>query len=458
MIKLFCSTLFIFLLMAASVHSEAQIIDEDYLSKVDRATFVKIHLNHLEAQALRAKITNFPSVLEIEGALSHSTVYRQLSDFLLAAAYAENREGICIFGGWPSFKINGICKTPWNFSGEEELSRIGPTYSSDYYCGGKNLFRCSPVLFGGGSDGKGHCITIQNYDNLTLSCFEKSKETPEEIYDKYRNDPTYRNQYLNMIEEVAAFCSVATTYDACRSLIASVSSAKRFVCQDQTLDQLLGSERFLELENVWGNVEGELIQNSGRAKALGERVINNVEVAPLEPILEQTEIDQIDAVEGDFAAYSNSPQVKAMIERLRQNTRMVCSGQSQSNCRPSNRNPEKPTRWCWRHVKLGLLAGDLVDDYIPSQYAVEAAQHLRKRGFVNLAQSPKHKNMTPETAPPGAIIVYRNTSDPRGEAGHVEVKTHDGKFVSDFEKDQPISAYNPRREVVGIFIDPDLGN
>ncbi len=437
----------------------------DILSDLHRSEFAKLHLTIVEINTLREKRSLLPLKKIPEGSLSTTSSYQKLIDLLfLDQAHAEAREGTCIFGGWASFTVGGKCRAPWNYSSDYELKSIGPTYSSDFFCGSDNLFRCNPILFGpGGQDGKGHCIELENggYENLSLNCFKKSKETPEDLYDLYRNDPNFRMAYLNLIEETMGFCSQASDYDACRVLVSAIQSSKNFVCNDQTLNQLLGSERFMELENIWGSVEGELIQNQGRAKALGERVTSYVEQHPLEPLAESSE--NYRSVSGtDFDNYSNSPQVQKMIATLKKNTQLNC-GQSLGSChRPTAESKPRDSSevgqsisMCWRYVKLGLMGGDLSKNYIGGEFAVHAGRSLKQKGFVNLLDSPEYRNMTPHTAPPGAVLVYRKEGS--YTPGHIEVKTDTGTFISDFESKSPITDYNPRRHLIGIYINPNAG-
>lgn len=464
MLKRLCSILFVAIFLnisSAAAQVRTPLSNAEYLQKLTQAEFVNFHMSLLEVVALRERSSVLPSKLIPEGSLQSSSPYRPLIDFLLQSAYAESREGKCMFGGWASFKVNGVCKTPWNFANDDELKKIGPTYSNDFYCGSSNKFRCNPILFGPGpGDGKGHCIEIESYEDLTLNCFNKAKETPEEIFELYRNNPTFRFAYLNLVEETMSFCADAEGYDACRYLIATAQSTKNFVCNDQDLNKLLGSERFMELENLWGSLEGELIQNKGRAAALGERVVNHVESYPLQEA-RQTELPQIEG--SDFDNYSNSPQVHKMIAGLKKGLSLTCGqprggGRSNpyNNC--SNRSRAKinaPLYKCWRYVKLGLMEGDLADNYIASEFAVHAGPHLERKGFTNLLDNPEYANMTPKTAPAGAVLVYRKQGS--YTPGHIEVKTHNGTFISDFESDSPITDYNPRRHLIGIYINPDIG-
>ncbi|HWU44846.1 MAG TPA: hypothetical protein VN132_15445 [Bdellovibrio sp.] len=76
---------------------------------------------------------------------------------------------------------------------------------------------------------------------------------------------------------------------------------------------------------------------------------------------------------------------------------------------------------CYRAVKDLLIAGDIIDIKPKSRYARDAVTDLKKKGLINLLDSPsfKHFIKSPGDAPPGAILVYSK----QGEPGHIEVKT-----------------------------------
>lgn len=93
---------------------------------------------------------------------------------------------------------------------------------------------------------------------------------------------------------------------------------------------------------------------------------------------------------------------------------------------------------CYRYVKKALyLNGSknksrLVNHYLNGRSAYMGASALKKNGFVNLLDDPRYKNLTPETAPKGAIIVYTGGSTPHG---HIEMKLDAGtnsRFASNF--------------------------
>ncbi|KYG64500.1 hypothetical protein AZI85_03540 [Bdellovibrio bacteriovorus] len=119
------------------------------------------------------------------------------------------------------------------------------------------------------------------------------------------------------------------------------------------------------------------------------------------------------------------------------------------------RNKERRSKkLCYRYVKRALLGGDLVGDYLPGSKARYAVGDLKRRGFTNMLEDSRFKNLikSPADAPKGAILVYRNTRD-RNHAGHAEIKTDWGKnggYVSDFYRSTKQPLYN--RELIGVMI------
>lgn len=79
------------------------------------------------------------------------------------------------------------------------------------------------------------------------------------------------------------------------------------------------------------------------------------------------------------------------------------------------------SKWCWRYVKIALVASGAVNAYPRSNYARDAGDELVSNyGFVKLPVR------SPFKAPLGSVLVYGG----RG-AGHVELRTEHG-FASDF--------------------------
>jgi hypothetical protein len=103
----------------------------------------------------------------------------------------------------------------------------------------------------------------------------------------------------------------------------------------------------------------------------------------------------------------------------------------------AQKRARRQTTWhCWAYVKDALLAANVVATRPTSPWARQAGDELVQRfGFKRLLQND------PRRAPVGAVVVYGGP-----DAGHVELRTHDG-FVSDFFSPTPYP-----RPVIGIFV------
>lgn len=145
---------------------------------------------------------------------------------------------------------------------------------------------------------------------------------------------------------------------------------------------------------------------------------------------------------GEFRQYENSPQVERMISTLRTNLTRNCS--TGGACR--GRRAPGSEGACLRYVKIGLMGGGFTGSYPPGLHARDFGPQLRRMGFRNLKDDPRYRNMTPEQAPKGAIIVYSG-----GPSGHIEVKAGSNEYLSDFRSSQAIHHRLPRRPI-GIYI------
>lgn len=94
--------------------------------------------------------------------------------------------------------------------------------------------------------------------------------------------------------------------------------------------------------------------------------------------------------------------------------------------------------YCWRNVKKMLLAEGVVNNYMDGIPASNAGSELTKNGFTKINVS------SPSQAPAGSVLVYSG-----GQYGHVEMKTSDGGYVSDFYRG-PNSTIG--RKLIGVYV------
>ena len=160
-------------------------------------------------------------------------------NFLINEVTAKNYEAICFYGGWPSRILNGKCQSPWKNSDDSELKKLGNTYDSSHFCGGRNLFRCNPLLFGPGEDSKGICVKFENAADISTICYDKSADQIEKIYKSFKENPEFRKNYLATVAAMKNFCTAWNSYPACRLLTLQEKEIATYNCsQLEKGDQL----------------------------------------------------------------------------------------------------------------------------------------------------------------------------------------------------------------------------
>jgi hypothetical protein len=118
---------------------------------------------------------------------------------------------------------------------------------------------------------------------------------------------------------------------------------------------------------------------------------------------------------------------------------------------PRQRDKATSQGYCYRGVKISLRQSGLAKNYISGASAKDAGPALIAEGFKKLT------TIDPEAAPPGAVIVYSNTSagirDGGKKHGHIEIKTDRDTYFSDYKTGLPItsSANGAWYEVSGIY-------
>lgn len=131
------------------------------------------------------------------------------------------------------------------------------------------------------------------------------------------------------------------------------------------------------------------------------------------------------------------------------------SDDTQNSIKYGLRNKKsRSSGYCYRYVKRALLGGGLVDDYPPGSKARYGVSELKRRGFINMLEDSRYKNLihNPEDAPKGAVLIYRNTRNAK-HPGHIEIKTDwgaKGGYISEFYRGASTSLTN--RELIGVMV------
>ncbi len=161
--------------------------------------------------------------------------------------------------------------------------------------------------------------------------------------------------------------------------------------------------------------------------------------------------DDYSSGEGDeFDPNKNYAQgMEGLFSRLKDNASNICSKSdySMAACaedhhgnRTSKAKNDSIGR-CWKYVKIGLNEAGLVNGYLGTESAIDAHKQgvLKENGFcqINISKS--------SDAPVGSILIYewtqkranqKGTSAPKH--GHIEVKTGENEYISDFVSSEPI--------------------
>jgi hypothetical protein len=256
-----------------------------------------------------------------------------------------------------------------------------------------------------------HRVYMQARDTMFPEANFSDLEFGPEEYQMLVEDPELRITYYETLVEVENFCEENSSLSACDNLLKVIENRDIQSCFPK--DDLIPTEAITRLNN---------------------------EVATL----------VLASSRNEFQAYSNSSQVTNMIARMRQNLPMRCTQTVQSACR---RDPPPRSRaQCLRYVKLGLIGGGFIRSNPGTASAKDFGPALRRMGFRNLKDDPRHRNMTSRQVPHGAILVY-SSSDRRRPHGHIEVyDANTREYLSDYSSRNPIDVSNSRRHLIGIYV------
>jgi hypothetical protein len=183
------------------------------------------------------KSKNYEDAYPVEGKMT--SIQKQIYlvkyfNFIIGDVFAKNKEDVCFYGGWPSRMFRGKCQAPWKNSNDIELKELGATYDSKYYCGGKKLFRCNPLLFGPGADLKGNCIKFENVAEISTKCFDKSRDQVGKIYEAFNSNADFKKNYLDTVSAMKKFCNGYLSYPACKTLTLQEEKIENYSCAQQS--------------------------------------------------------------------------------------------------------------------------------------------------------------------------------------------------------------------------------
>ncbi len=437
-------------------------VEEGYatLKMKEKVKFHRTLMMALERQALTTQYEQ--SKIEV-----YTTYHSNLFvDLLIQQAHAsmDDKTVRCQFGGWMTSIKNSKCAPPWKRSVRDDssLDKFGGKYA--HSCGGANLFRCNPIIFGPGEDGHGICTTTDDNDpNLaTSSCLEDFNKDPvsaREHVKRLADNPEMLSQYLAITVETMRFCEVQESpFSYCSQLNQYLESSSKSAVSCAVQEDLIS---FLPvIMTPFNEDELDALTNGLGTKA--KEYMEQLEERQLSALRHNREV-----FETAIKAAQADQRLIDTIERAKTNTtrclREMCEGTGYSKSKPSS----KSIAFCAAYVKHALFPynGDKgrrfanFSEYPWGDDAVESAPWLEKQGFVNILDYPSMSNITPENAPDGAIIVYEKTSGRKNYTvngkkhagpGHIEIKASDKEYISDFINDEPTRIGGLRRPI-GIY-------
>lgn len=448
--------------------------DEDIKTKFQLLSLQKqraFHISlikHLAKRDMSTKYNFKTNNLKFDQRTSHF-LFENISNLFFRCAYANEETKLCNFGGWMSLMTEGEqCTPPWSSTvrRNETVQLYGDVYDSGFSCGGADLFRCNPLLFGPGpenGDGKGFCARAKDDDprDSTYSCM-RNYLADNDYVDQHllalSKDPEKLSQYLNVVVKTVRFCENSNygEYPYCPEMkeIMTDHASMTIQCADrdkliETLPQVVLPLNLEELDRLSAGLGTE-------AQAYIER-------------LRQERIEALahnQAVyEAAYSAYLEDNRTLATMDRLRANSDRCIA----DSCRGS-KSSTTSVGYCARYMKYAFFpTNDATSygkwaDYPWGSDAVESGEWLESHGFVNLMDDPSLEGITPENAPLGAIIVYEDMNPDqyytvdgqrRGGPGHIEMKLSENEFASDFINDEP-TRIGGARKPIGIYINiPD---
>lgn len=403
-----------------------------YYSKDDLREIQKLNIKILTELE---KKTKFPKKLRLEQVNSNWFRFPFISE-----ANALGIKGKCFFGGWMTSQGPTWCHEPWKHTKNPVISSFGPTYNKESYCGGKDLFRCNPVIFGkpklpkpelGRNPDRGICIKITSYNHVTRTCAKEASKYMDEFIDSLDSDSKKLEGFLTHTISILKYCE-KDKLDYCGVLKAYLQKIT---------------------EKAKGCKEAEV-------EALLPKVVPPLSKNELTKIKKELKVKASPSLEEQLKKYSNSSQTKRMIATMQTNFVKNCSDKG---C--TGKKSNSSTGMCWRYVKYGLMAGGYADGYLkesklsypytPTASAKFAGKDFfdkKSVGFTNVFNlKVAGKKLTAKNAPKGAILVYEG-----GPHGHIEVKTGENEHISDFRSKWPINSYSAynriSRKLIGIYV------
>ena len=419
----------------------------------------KFHKTYLKVLAYRSINQKYENKLIRE---DFSTNYfqnldRYLKMFLIEDLIASSNEMYCTFAGWMSkLDKDKNCIPPWsrNIRADQDFKKFGPVYSKEFSCGKRNYIRCNPIVFGVEyTNSRGKCIKVKNEkdpNEIMLSCINEHEEDVDGYVKRLQKDPKLLVKYLANLAETLRYCKEhegRVSYCAEFNSIISRVTDKVISCFKNKelykyLPNLITPLNIEEMDTVSNNL------GSSYYKAREDLELKQEKVMSQNRFLYDRAIND----------YSKSKGVDDAIKTINKKCSMCLGDSCNIIGNPKRKRCNKSVKRCLRYIKHALVetyGGSMVkaENYPHSaKYAVDSPRFLKKVGFINLMDLPEFSNLTPGTAPIGAVLVYKNAFTPNGRSGHIEIKMDENQYGSDHIKSKPINERIPSRKPIGIYV------
>ncbi len=383
----------------------------------------------------------------------------------------------CHFGGWMSLlDSKDNCFSPWSRAlrrkSNGELDSFGARYGKKFSCGGKNLFRCNPLIFGSPKEPQvnpnnvkvkikrpenGYCVKTNDSDPrlATQACLQNlNDEKILTIWKSFKDHPQKLAQFIGVAAETIRFCNDyggSENYSYCQELVSFLEHQAR-----EAISCVNKTDLYRYLPDIVSPLNQQDIDRI--ADGLGSEY--DLYRKDLKKRQKQARKTRLAVYNKALSAYSRHKKTSVMINNLRKNA-TKCIWDSCAGRRGIKRNGPKSAKrsvaYCARYVKSAMLGSDCyVRDYPKNRYAIDSGNFLKKSGFVDITKIPELASITAENAPVGSIIVYEKVGRRRGRPGHIEVKTDDGEYISDFVNSEP-TRLGGSRKPIAIYVKFPVG-
>ncbi len=174
----------------------------------------------------------------------------------------DHLANLCNYGGYLSIFKDGICERPWKIQ-QGDLGWASTLFSKYDYCRQEKVVRCSPILYGTESEGKGYCIFMNEEENeynpwdIIKSCnraiFEEREGGLEYFIDQMLENPEHLTTFL--VSSLISFETCPSALQVCSEIERIVDISFSYIAERINQDQGLMFQLFNHLKRKNINVD-----------------------------------------------------------------------------------------------------------------------------------------------------------------------------------------------------------